>query len=235
MKNLIKWILSFTPYRIYKNTTPNRFNAMEEALSMIAESQPSVDAVIDVGANEGQFHALAWSQFPTIPHHIIDPQPACAPALEKIAKAKKGVQFHPIGISSTNSTMQMIVPHHGGISTGARIVNSSTHATHSVEVQVATLDGFARENLTGVTHGLLKIDVEGHEWDVLSGAKLCIRQFRFVICETRFDLEKGNASEIVEWMNAIGFRWIDCAAISGHKNSGRAKLSDLVFERLESN
>ena len=119
------------------------------------------------------------------------------------------------------------------VGTGARIVNSSTQSTHSVEVQVDTLDGFSDHHLTGITHGLLKIDVEGHEWEVLSGAKQCIRQFHFVICETRFDLEKGNASEIVEWMNSNGFRWIDCAAISGHKNSGRAKLSDLVFERLE--
>lgn len=206
---------------------------MEEALSMIAESQPSVDAVIDVGANEGQFHAMAWNQFPTIPHHIIDPQPACATVLEKIAAARQGVEFHPIGISSRKKTMQMAVPANGRISTGARIVNSSTQSTHSVEVQVDTLDGFSDHHLTGITHGLLKIDVEGHEWEVLSGAKQCIRQFHFVICETRFDLEKGNASEIVEWMNSNGFRWIDCAAISGHKNSGRAKLSDLVFERLE--
>lgn len=231
IKDIGKYIISLTPYRIYKNIYPNRFDAMIEVLKQIRNESDILDAIVDIGANIGQFYQLSSSVFPELPQFLFEPQPACAKRLSELAQAKSQVQFFQFGLSNQNGTLYMNTQEDGTSSTGASVFLDDNNSFRTEPIEVTTIDTFFQQSLSHVKNGLLKIDVEGHEWAVLQGADLSIRQFQYVICEARFRLNHGNATQIINWMHDKGFLLIDFASLMGERGSGKSKQGDLVFLR----
>ena len=74
----------------------------------------------------------------------------------------------------------------------------------------------------------MKIDVEGFEYEVISGMQTTLNaaQCRAVFCELHFEvLEKRglrqNPARIVKRLRSLGFakvRWLDASHISAHKS-----------------
>ena len=58
-------------------------------------------------------------------------------------------------------------------------------------VKTKTIDNIFKQ--ISLKNSLVKIDVEGHEWEVLQGAKNSLKYFNFIIIEKQiFNLYKGN-------------------------------------------
>lgn len=117
---------------------------------------------VDVGANVGYFSlALAASGFTT---HAFEPQPALYALLEQNT-ANLPVSCHNVALSKLGgrTTMPRIRygerGNYGGLSIGGR------SELGAIDIEMRTLDSYKLRNV-----GLIKIDVEGHELEVLRGA-----------------------------------------------------------------
>ncbi len=136
---------------------------------------------VDVGANFGYFTCLLGSRIGNSGHGkiwAIEPNPNCVKLLQRnvsINWAMCPISILPIGVGAASATMQLAVPKdrasNGSIlSTGHGRLPDDT-AVYAVEIQ--RLDDVLPE--TQIVD-CIKIDVEGHEWSVLSGARKTIER-----------------------------------------------------------
>ena len=162
------------------------------------------DLVVDVGANVGYITSLAAVQAgPTGRVTSFEPHPQVFDILRSNVDVWQGnpgmarIDPQRLALSDRAGTGQIVAgpefDHNMGLATLAQ--HSSHDANeHSHDVVLQRLDEVIREPI-----GLLKIDVEGHEAEVLSGAgTLLERQLVRDIVFEDHDLYPSRATEIVE-------------------------------------
>ena len=144
--------------------------------------------LFDVGANRGQFLDLAISGLGPRPFsiHCFEPSAATFKMLTEGRRIDPRVILNPfaLGKVSGESTLYYDQPGSGMASlTKRRLAHFGTDFNCSERVRVETLDRYCEER--GIKHvDLLKMDVEGHEMDVLLGAeRMLVRSVRMVMFE----------------------------------------------------
>lgn len=130
-----------------------------EFVIKLAEKAGRDKLVLDIGANIGAIaQALEVSGFTV---EAFEPQPEVHELLKQNMKGKA----HNVALASKAGTTVMpnldyaAVNNFGGIS-----INTASKSRGAIKVPVATLDSFNFQNV-----GLMKIDVEGFEEEVLKG------------------------------------------------------------------
>ncbi|HYD17738.1 MAG TPA: FkbM family methyltransferase [Patescibacteria group bacterium] len=172
------------------------YNADEtEFVVSLAQKAGKDKLVLDIGANIGAIgQALEHSGFTV---ESFEPQPEVFNLLTRNVKGK----CHNIALASRagKTVMPKIrydeVNNFGGISIG-----TTSKAHGGIEVQVETLDSFNFQNV-----GLIKIDVEGFEEEVLRGAVNTIMR-----CSPILYLEDDRAEKsdsLYKFLTEIGYMW----------------------------
>src|SRR5207245_891809 len=87
LKNLLRATFKRFGYRLSRWQSPNRFQAMEEALAILKGVGYAPKKILDAGANKGTWTQMAMRVFPDAQYHLIEPQPACRHELEKLSKS----------------------------------------------------------------------------------------------------------------------------------------------------
>lgn len=126
--------------------------------------------VHDIGANTGFYSLLAARLVGSKGEvHSFEPNPSNVQHLREHMRANdfQQVSVHPCAVSDREGTFQFQCD---GSFTG-RLSDDGTH-----RVSTVTLDSFLRND--GVPPDLLKIDVEGAEFDVLNGGMTMLKQCR---------------------------------------------------------
>lgn len=132
---------------------------------------------LDIGANIGN-HAVAFSRwFEKV--YAFEPNPRCFDILQVNAKWAGNVTPFCVGASDRSCTVSATAP--PGNLGALRISNdAATVGTESVTFDCVRLDDFlADEDLDRV--GFIKVDVEGHEQQALSGCERIILRSRPLI------------------------------------------------------
>lgn len=162
---------------------------------------------IDVGANVGYYSYRLARSFERV--EAFEPQAEVVARLGAWAASyQSNITIHPMGLSNATGHMTLHIPFspHG---TRTRPVASWATLNpidvphRDVEVPVGRLDDFGFDDVSFV-----KIDVEGHELDVLRGARQTLAQCRPVLLieiEERHHPEATVASIIAE-VCAMGYR-----------------------------
>lgn len=134
--------------------------------------------VFDVGANAGYYAILAAELGASV--HAFEPNPQVRALLSRSVILGTGeIQVVAAACSERQGRMPFSISEPGN--TGMSSLGPGTGAC--IEVDVLTLDGYASAG--GLQPDLLKIDVEGHEREVLAGAERVLRSARpVVIVET---------------------------------------------------
>lgn len=185
---------------LQNDTDDSTVNGEHWLLARLAHIDPVV--VLDVGANQGDWTAAVCRILQSAHVHAFEPVPATYRRLEEALQGSRRATPHQIALSGAAGTLTMWNEGGDGRMSSATARPSST----SVEVSVAatTGDEFLREHHIDRV-GLLKIDVEGHEMDVLRG-------FRQAISADTIDVIQF---ELTVWSAISGHRLLDFYELLG--------------------
>ena len=126
--------------------------------------------LIDVGANVGLVTLLVADQ---IQHALLfEPNPiAVQRARENLALNRLKFEVHELALSDTTGSVEF--EDEGGVSTCNRTVSGFPTSLPTRKVSCVRLDEFLAQHPPRYPISAVKIDVEGHENQVLAGMKEC--------------------------------------------------------------
>lgn len=197
-----------------------------------------VRLVVDVGANRGQFSLLARHLFPAA--KILSFEPLLGPSsiYRNVFAADAHVKLIQVAIGPCDSKSLIHISARDDCSSLLPIADlqaktfSGTGEIGTVPVSVSPLSSFiAAEEV--VADSLLKIDVQGYEYEVLLGCENLLDYFAYIYCECSFvELYSGQqlASHVVGWLAARGFK-IKGVYNVHYASDGIAIQADLLFSR----
>lgn len=131
--------------------------------------------VMDVGANHGQFMKMALREMPTAATqiHCFEPGARAFEELRRNADGDPRVRLNRVALGSAPGTATLHYEEQGsGLASLTRrdLEHFGIHFGLSEPVEVTTVDAYCDLNGIDRIH-LLKLDVEGHELEVLHGAR----------------------------------------------------------------
>lgn len=145
-------------------------------LKKLKELKSSCYCIFDVGANKGDFTNLVFSYFSNNEPffiHCFEPSKAAFEKLSNNLKNNSHLVLNNIGLGKTKGEFDLFTnsPGSGGASlTKRNLEHFDIDFSQSEKVQIDKVDNYcSAKNIQHID--LLKIDVEGHELDVLNGAE----------------------------------------------------------------
>jgi FkbM family methyltransferase len=231
--------LSLVP--LYRHGLRHGVGAAIEHESILAFlSQDDVPAVVDVGANCGQFSLLCRRWLPSASIYAFEPLRRPAETFRRIFEKDPDIRLIQAAIGAASAEREMHVSKSVDSSSLLPIgptqsaIFPGTEESHRETVRVAPLDAFlGREDLPAKS--LLKIDVQGYELEVLKGCESFLECFSAVYVECSFvELYEGQAlaHEVMDWLHSKGFRFARIGLVT-FDNSGMSVQGDFLFLRVK--
>lgn len=154
---------------------------------------------IDVGANIGNHTSIFAKHFSHV--HSFEPNPHTYKILAFNAGFEDNVTVYNLGLSNENGnlTLSEVVSNYGASS-----VVYVKEGSNNIQIEVRKLDDFY-DAINGV--GLIKIDVEGMEYQVLSGALKIINRDCPVIIFEQHDNEfyESGETKSISLLRSLGY------------------------------
>jgi FkbM family methyltransferase len=144
------------------------------ALKWFAQNlHPSITPVIlDIGANKGQFASMSLKIIGSKAKiYSFEPSQVTFNHLEQNLNGYSNVKIYNFGLGQSNDQLTLYSNESTSGCASLYQRNISGNVMQLMEkVEIKTLDSFCEQNSINYIH-YLKLDVEGHELDVLKGAK----------------------------------------------------------------
>lgn len=152
----------------------------EDILSRWQGKSRGAGVILDVGANLGIYSFAALAAEPNAIVHAFEPTPEIAATLEAAAKSNGlgNLNVHQVAVSSNNG-LARLNRYKGdrGTNGGMNFIFGDGDEDDQTPVKKVRLDDFCAEY--GIEHvDLLKVDVQGHEFEVFEGAERLLREGR---------------------------------------------------------
>ncbi|MEO8231504.1 MAG: FkbM family methyltransferase [Ignavibacteriota bacterium] len=143
-------------------------------IKKILQSQKNNAVIFDVGANVGTFSNLVITKLTgklNFKVHSFEPSKSTFKELENNVKASDNIFLNNFAFGNKKGTAELFFDYPGsGLAslTKRKLDHFNINFNHSENILVDTIDNYcASKNINNID--LLKIDVEGHELDVLLG------------------------------------------------------------------
>jgi len=175
---------------------------------VLHEARPD-DVFYDIGANAGMYSCLAADQLEK-PVVAFEPEPNNAARLEQnVALNDADVSVHRYALSDESGTAELAITLDQTGPAGHSLVTGSEGDSDTITVETAVGDELVDE-LDLPTPDIVKIDVEGAEWQVLSGLESTLRDSdcRVIYCELHRDRLEGQgitAEDVCERLTEWGY------------------------------
>ncbi len=161
------------------------------------------DHTIDVGGNRGLYAYHLWNLGTNV--EVFEPNPTCCGVLAAWAVGKPAVNVYPVALSSSSGSASLYIPiDDAGIEHDASASIEHTGFTNARDelVPLQTLDSYRFRNI-----GLIKIDVEGHEYDVINGAAVTLASSKpAILIEIEQRHNRRPIGEIFEKILGFGYQ-----------------------------
>jgi FkbM family methyltransferase len=143
-------------------------------LDLLKQNDQAPYCIFDVGANQGQYLNLLLRSLPanSAAIHCFEPSAWTFNILHKGFASVQNVHLNHVALGKEPGETILYSDSDGsGLASLSkrRLDHFDIHFKQSEAIKITTLDDYCTENLIDKIH-LLKIDVEGHELDVLAGA-----------------------------------------------------------------
>jgi FkbM family methyltransferase len=220
MKDILKRLASRVG--LYLASTERLGIDVELDLQRLTASSP-LRTIFDVGANLGQTAAKLSTDFPAAQIYSFEPVPTSFAEMAATVATLPRVHAFNLAMGESRGTAHIHLTGHSGSNTLKQVAGS----TGAVEVQVETIDAFcAAQGIASID--LLKIDVEGFELNVLSGARHMLETgaVRFVFAECVFtpnaEMPHTSFFALHERLTQLGFCFVGFYAESYYLHLGCA-------------
>ena len=184
----------------YKNGIERKLNSLQQEYRTNNLILPEYSSIIDIGANIGEF-SMFWEDrnFNVI---SFEPEELEFKALQRNLKSNDIYNF---GLWHENCTLKF---YHSNETGDSSFIKGNTNDNYS-ELLVKTLDSFSfyQEH----TIGLIKLEAEGAEPEIIKGGIETFKRAHFVTCDVGLERGFNNSSTIVEvtsLLSNIGFEMI---------------------------
>lgn len=203
------------------NAAPN----MGLGLAAMARRAFRPQAIVDVGAFEGNWSTLVREIWPDSQMYLVEPNLAKREYLEGVAKVLKGKLICELLGARDGEEVKFHV-----MGTGSSILEERSPVPRSVETRrLRTLDSL----LTDLkSPGLLKIDAQGYELEILKGASHILPAFEAILLEVAIlEINAGAPllHEVVAFMKSKGYVAYDILEIHRRPLDGAMNQVDIVF------
>jgi FkbM family methyltransferase len=188
-----------------------QLDGCEPELALLHQLGPNRGTAIDAGANEGLFTYRLSTLYNRV--HAFEINPTLADRLRRLVPSK--VSVYPVGLSSREGSGTLYTPYYRGRPlhgwAGLEPWNCPTaeRYTESV-VSVRRLDSFGFDDVA-----FLKVDVEGHELELLTGAQQTIRRNRPVVLIEVKDRNRAAVGDYFRDLRYAERRLEDLTGVSG--------------------
>lgn len=165
-------------------------------------------AFIDVGANTGIYSVMASTFAPDRKVIAFEPLPPVLSILRKnfaLNNLQDKVTVHEVALSDRNgvASLHLPDPHHGLVETSASLERDFKPAHSIIEVPVKRFDDMNISDFIGV----IKADIEGHEYAFLNGARETIMRDRpIVFAEVVGPAKRGPMNALLQNIGYMDFR-----------------------------
>ncbi len=184
-----------------------RWRVLELGMGLIAPGS----RVIDVGANIGVY-ALPWAAAnPDVAVHCFEPNPAVRERLGRnvaLNRLSARIRLHPEALSDHAGRAELYGT--DDMSSLSKTVQLGSGQDIATQVPLARLDDLFEGQEPPIS--LVKIDVQGHELEVLRGARQLLSQYRpALILEHEDDLFRSAAeaserkTELSRFLSSLGY------------------------------
>lgn len=190
------------------------------------------DAIVDVGAFEGNWTRLALDVFGEVPSLMVEAQQGKKSILDKVVTAHPATRIEMSALGESAGKELVFYE----MSTGSSLRPEVSNAERSTTTIVTrTLDDVAREHLPEARRLFLKIDVQGAELDVLRGGAETLARCELVQLELAMLQYNAGAPllpEVVAFMDQRGFLPIEVSGFSRPRDE--LVQIDMLFAREDS-
>lgn len=205
------WLgLPLVPKSLYSGFPGNRaaYNSFILLIRQLGLSDARL--IVDVGANCGDFALAASTCFPEAQIFVVEPLPKMQRLLQQaIQRGGKKWQLLPCALGAEPRKLPLFVDKERddigslvGFSEEYLKVNSRAQPVSDVICEVRTLDAVAVEK-SFEKIDLLKIDVEGFEFEVLRGAGQILRKTIAVLVEVSLVRKAGTSNQLVAMLDLL--------------------------------
>ncbi len=199
----------------YRITRPKKvsFGLLANLFAMRHRAEiAGIDSIWDVGANQGQFAFMAHQVWPELPIYSFEPDPDIFAELEFTFKqyAISGQVFCCALGSEIVSKELLRYPSNVNNSFLPRIGNEQ-EIQDKVSVNCTTLDEISQQ-IQKYSNVFLKLDVQGYELAVLSGALeflSCCRYVQIEVSLVSSYYSGAKADEVMRFMREQGFQCVE--------------------------
>ncbi len=240
MKDALRKLLHLLGYDLYRY--PAACERLIPHLKMLL-SIHSIDGILDVGANVGQFALSMRALVSYVPIHSFEPNPHVYKMLADRAAIDQRWITHECALGRSNGKIMLHVTAASDFSScrpanefGNQRFKESLAVAEAVEVELKALDDMVSgiPILTTGTKLLLKLDTQGFDMEVLMGAVAVLENVQVVVTEASLQPIYEGATlfpEVLEFMSAKGFALSGFFPVTRNDNLGIIE-SDCVFVRL---
>jgi len=194
--------------------------------------------VVDIGANRGQFSLAARNWSPSAILIAFEPLAAPADIFRRVFADDDKVILHQAAIGPASARQKMHVSARDDsssllpISSAQTTMFPGTGEIAITDVRVGPLDEFVKASDL-LAPAMLKIDVQGYEYEALLGCESLLHHFDCIYCECSFvELYSGQkmGGEVIDWLSSKGFQLVE-KYNDAYDQQGVTVQADFLFSR----
>ena len=195
--------MEWTKNSLYRNKILRRYEPVQPLFFKYFCTLMEIDAFYDVGANIGYYSILLSSHIQGLRTYSFEPSPWAFGELEeniRLNGLNHQVLPYPVALSSDAKKKDLfIISPLSGANTFYRM-NASRNVSRKITIDCKPLDDFRQSSYENIG---VKIDVEGHELEVLKGGKNLLTE-NTVLLQIEI-LESEAVLEVSSYLKDLGY------------------------------